>query len=56
MTAFYDDCQVFKEPITKGSHIDLVFNLRQKDIQPQVSPDRWVKIIVAHCIVYGSRL
>uniref|UniRef100_A0A0P5RVU2 Uncharacterized protein n=1 Tax=Daphnia magna TaxID=35525 RepID=A0A0P5RVU2_9CRUS len=31
VTAFYDDCQVFMEPITKGSRLDLVFNLRHKE-------------------------
>ncbi|KAI9552346.1 hypothetical protein GHT06_022711 [Daphnia sinensis] len=31
MTAFYDDCQILMEPITKGSRIVLVFNLRYKD-------------------------
>ncbi|XP_057378887.1 uncharacterized protein LOC130700895 isoform X2 [Daphnia carinata] len=31
VTAFYDDCQALMEPITKGSRIDFVFNLRYKD-------------------------
>ena len=30
VTAFYDDSQIFREPITKGTRIELVFNLRHK--------------------------